>query len=187
MKNLVTRVFFGANNIVSGSLALAVVLSIALGCNCTKDLDLANLANSSNSAANSATPTTEAEVPSNAVVEGLVKETIEKFGDAVQTGNYSELHEYSSSNFQRTYTVEQVADGFKDYTKNKKMVGPILSKAVQLDAEFDRPPTVRKEKGSSILVASGKFKTKPYNVRFDFEYIMLGGEWKLLKLVINIP
>lgn len=187
MKNLLKKALFGGNNIVSGCVALAVVMSIALGCNCNKEFDLANLANSSNSASNTSTTQTEAAVPSNTVVEGLVKETINKFGEGVQTGDFTELHEYSSSNFQKTYTPEQVAEGFKSYTDKKKFVGPILKKAVALDAEFDRPPTVRKEKGLDILVASGKFKSKPYATRFDFEYVMLGGEWKLLKLVINIP
>jgi hypothetical protein len=191
MKNLVKKALFGGNNIVSGCVALTVVMSIALGCNCNKDFDLANLGKSdpSNSASNSATnsSTDSASVPSNSVVEGLVKETIVKFSDGVETGDFAELHEYSSTNFQRTYTVEQVAEGFKSYTDKKKIVVPILKKAAAKDAEFDRPPTVRKEKGLDILVASGKFATKPYGVRFDFEYVMLGGEWKLLKLVINIP
>ncbi len=191
MKNLFKKVFFGGNNIVSGTFALAVVLSVALGCNCGKDFDLANLGKSepSNSASNTATNSSSSSesVPSNSVVEGLVKETIEKFSDGVETGDFAELHEYSSANFQRTYTVEQVAQGFKSYTDKKKFVVPILNKAAAKDAEFDRPPTVRQEKGLDILVASGKFATKPYAVRFDFEYVMLGGEWKLLKLVINIP
>lgn len=191
MKNLAKKALFGGNNIVSGCVALAVVMSIALGCNCNKDFDLANLGKSepSNSASNSATnsSTDSDSVPSNSVVEGLVKETIEKFSDGVETGDFTELHEYSSTNFRRTYTVEQVAEGFKSYTDKKKIVVPILKKVDAKEAEFDRPPTVRQEKGLDILVASGKFATKPYGVRFDFEYVMLGGEWKLLKLVINIP
>lgn len=191
MKNLINKALFGGNNIVSGCVALAVVMSIALGCNCSKDLDLANLGKSepSNSASNTATNSSSSSesAPSNSVVEGLVKETLEKFSDGVETADFAELHEYSSSNFQRTYTVDQVAEGFKSYTDKKKVVVPILKKAAAKDAEFDRPPTVRRDKGLDILVASGKFATKPYGVRFDFEYVMLGGEWKLLKLVINIP
>lgn len=191
MKNLVNKLLLGGNNIASGCVALAVVMSIALGCNCSKDLDLANLGKSepSNSASNSSTNTSSSpeSVPSSSVVEGLVKETLEKFSDGVETGDFAELHEYSSTNFQRTYTVAQVAEGFKSYTDKKKIVAPILKKAAAKDAEFDRPPTVRQEKGLNVLVASGKFATKPYGVRFDFEYVMLGGEWKLLKLVINIP
>ncbi len=191
MKNLLNKALFGGNNLVTGCIALAVVLSIVLGCNCNKNFDLANLGKSepSNSASNSATNSTSSSesVPSDSVVEGLVKETLDKFSDAVETGDFAELHEYSSSNFQKTYTVDQIAEGFKSYTDKKKIVVPILKKAESKDAEFDRPPTVRREKGLDILVASGKFATKPYGIRFDFEYVMLGGEWKLLKLVINIP
>ncbi len=191
MKNLVKKALFGGNNIVSGCVALAVVMSIALGCNCNKEFDLANLGKSepSNSASNTATDSRSdsASVPSNSVVEGLVKETIEKFSDGVETGDFTDLRDYSSANFQNTYTADQVAEGFKSYTDKKKLVVPILKKAEAKDAEFDRSPSIRREKGLDILSASGKFATKPYGVRFDFEYVMLGGEWKLLKLVINIP
>lgn len=189
MKNLINKALFGGNNIVTGCVALAVVLSVALGCNCGKNFDLANLggSNSSNSASNTSSNSDSSEVPSNAVVEGLVKETLDKFGDAVETGDFTELRDYASANFQRTYTAEQVANGFASFTKNKKRVLPILKEAAAKDAEFDRPPAVRRQLGNDVLAAAGKFPTKKHVVGFDFEYVMLGGEWKLLKLVINIP
>ena len=133
------------------------------------------------------TNTGDKDAPSNVVVEALVKETINKFGAGVDSGNFTSLRDSASDTFQNKYSADQVAEGFQSYTAKKKIVVPILKKAVIKDAEFDRPPTVRQEKGLDILVASGKFATKPYGVRFDFEYVMLGGEWKLLKLVINIP
>ena len=191
MKSLINKAVFGGNNIVSGCVALAVVLSIALGCNCGKNFDLANLggSNPSNSASNTGSNSSLSpdSVPSNSVVEGLVKETLDKFSDAVETGDFTELREYSSANFQRTYTAEQVADGFASFTKNKKRVLPILNEAAAKEAEFDRPPTVRRQQGNDVLAAAGKLPTKRHIVGFDFEYVMLGGEWKLLKLVINIP
>ena len=133
------------------------------------------------------TNTGDKDAPSNVVVEALVKETINKFGAGVDSGNFTSLRDSASDTFQNKYSADQVAEGFKSYTDKKKVVVPILKKAAAKDAEFDRPPTVRRDKGLDILVASGKFATKPYGVRFDFEYVMLGGEWKLLKLVINIP
>ena len=190
MKNLLNKALFGGNNIAGGCVALAVVLSFALGCNCGKNFDLANIgsSNPSNSASNTSSNSgSSSEVPSNAVVEGLVKETLDKFGDAVETGDFTELRDYASANFQRTYTAEQVADGFASFTKNKKRVLPILKEAAAKDAEFDRPPAVRRQFGNDVLAAAGKLPTKKHVVGFDFEYVMLGGEWKLLKLVINIP
>ncbi len=176
-----------ANNFISGAIALGVVLSIALGCNCGKNLDLASLSTNSNSTSASNSTTTSDAVPSNAVVEGLVKDTMRKFRGAVNSKDFSELYNDASSDFQGTYTLSQVEAAFNSYTNKKGVVVPILDKVEAMDAEFDRPPSLRTEKSLNILVASGKFKTKPLNVRFDYEYIMRGGEWKLLKLVINIP
>lgn len=76
---------------------------------------------------------------------------------------------------------------FKSYIGKKSLVVPILRKVKDADADFTSAPSLRSEKGLKILVATGKFPTKPYAVRFDFEYVMRGGEWKLLKLVVNIP
>lgn len=191
MKTLARSLFVGSNNIVTGVIALAVVLSIALGCNCNKDFDLANLGKQdtpSNSAANSKTDTTSSsEVPSNSVVEGLVKDTISQFADAVDSGNFADLHSSASSDFQATYTVDQMATAFKSYTDKKRVVVPILEKADDMNAKFKNEPSIRTEKGLKILMAEGEFPTKPFKTRFDFEYVNRGGEWKLLKLIVNIP
>jgi len=189
MKNLFNELVFGKNAQVSGLIALAVVLSIALGCNCGKSFDLSNLSKESNTSttSNTKTDTSDNSTPSNSVVEGLVKETISQFSDAVDSGDFSELYDNASTDFQSTYTLEEMKTAFKSYTDKKSMVVPILGKSASMDADFPREPSIRTEKGLKILMAAGEFKTKPFKVRFDFEYVMRGGEWKLLKLVINIP
>lgn len=190
MKNLITELVFGTNAKLSGLIALAVVLSVALGCNCGKDFDLANLAKNTNTGgfSNSSNETSDdSSVPSDTVVEGLIKETMSEFADAVDTGDFNAIYNNASSDFQGTYTVDEMKTAFKSYTDKKKVVVPILNKIQGTDAEFDSPPSIRTEKGLNILVAKGKFKTKPFQTRFDYEYVMRGGEWKLLKLIINIP
>lgn len=188
MRNLLHEIIFGKNGKISGLIALAVVLSIALGCNCGKDFDLANLGKKDdNSTASNSSRSSDDSIPSNAVVEGLVKETMEDFADAVETGSFSDIYSKASEDFQGTYTLDEMTTAFKSYTDKKKLVVPILKKIPSTDADFDSPPGIRSEKSLKILMAKGKFKTKPFNVRFDYEYVMRGGEWKLLKLVINIP
>ena len=190
MKKIFNEIVFGKNTKFSGLIALAVIGSIALGCNCGKNFDLANLAKESNTASTSndaKTDSSDDSVPSNSVVEGLVKDSTSQFADAIESGDFSDLHRNASSDFQSTYTVEQMKTAFKSYTDKKSVVVPILNKAESKSAEFTRIPSIRSEKGLKILMAAGKFATKPYNVRFDYEYVMRGGEWKLLKLVVNIP
>lgn len=189
MKNLITELVFGRNAKLSGAIALAVVLSVALGCNCGKDFDLSNLAKNANTGgfSNSSNDRSDGSVPSDTVVEGLIKETMSEFADAIDTGDFNPIYNNASSDFQGTYTVDEMKTAFKSYTDKKKVVVPILRKIEGIDAEFDSPPSIRTEKSLNILVAKGKFKTKPFQTRFDYEYVMRGGEWKLLKLIINIP
>jgi hypothetical protein len=190
MKNFVREVFFGTNSLLSGLIALAVVGSIVLGCNCNKEFGT-----NTSSTSNSSTTTTPADtkpsdtdgVPSTSVVEGLVKDTIAEFNDAVQSGDFSAMHANASQDFQSTYSVEEMETAFKSYTEKKKVVAPIFSKIPSMSADFSSPPGLRTEKSLKILMAKGEFNTKPYKTRFDFEYVMRGGEWKLLKLIVNVP
>ena len=200
MKKLVSNILVGKDARVSGLIALTIVGLIALGCSCGKDFSFGNLSSNSNSnsgntstnnrnkeVASSDDEEPSGDVPSDAVVESLVKETTSEFSDAVDSGDFTQIHSNASSDFQSTYTVEEMAAAFKSYSEKKAIVVPILNKVAASDAEFTKPPSIRTEKGLKILVANGKFPTKPYNVRFDYEYVMRDDEWKLLKLIINIP
>lgn len=193
MRALINELLFGKNNFFSGLIALSIIGLIALGCNCNKDFNLANLtkndgnANGRNTEVSSNTSKSTGDTPSESETEALVKDTTDQFAEAVDTGDFSEIYANASSDFQNTYTLDEMTDAFKSYTDKRSVVVPILNKVGSAEAEFTKPPTIRSEKGLSILVASGKFPTKPYNVRFDYEYVMRSGEWKLLKLVINIP
>ncbi len=192
MKELLNELVFGKNALFSGMIALGIVATMVLGCNCGKSLDLANLAKESNSSSdsdrtNDKRTSSDDLVPSESVVEGLVKDTTDEFADAVDSEDFEALHSSASSDFQSTYSASEMRTAFKSYIDKKRVVLPILRKVSSASAEFSRPPSIRTEKGLKILMATGKFKTKPYNVRFDYEYVMRDGEWKLLKLVINIP
>jgi hypothetical protein len=199
MKNVISGILFGKDAKVSGLIALTIVGLIALGCSCGKNFDLSgigsnssNTSNSSNSRNKEVTSTDDDDatsdgVPSDSVVESLVKDTTAEFAEAVESGDFAQIHSNASSDFQNTYTVEEMTKAFKSYTEKKSVVVPILNKVGASDAEFTKPPSIRTEKGLKILVANGKFPTKPYNVRFDYEYVMRDGDWKLLKLIINIP
>ncbi len=200
MKDLVSRILFGKDAKVSGLIALTVVGLIALGCSCGKDIDFSKLGSNSNSGnsntnANSRVKETAStdddedsgDVPSDSEVERLVKDTTSEFSEAVESGDFNQIHSNASKDFQDTYTVDEMAEAFKSYSEKKSVVVPILNKVGNSDAEFTKPPSIRTEKGLKILVANGKFPTKPYNVRFDYEYVMRDGDWKLLKLIINIP
>lgn len=189
MKLLISKILFGKNTAASGAFATLIVLSIALGCTCPK-----NTSDSDNSKTASNAPADDpfksgkdGDVPSNAVVQGLVKDTMGLLADAVSSGDFSDLYANASADFRSTYTIEEVQKTFKAYVDKKKLVLPLLEKARSGDPKFSSPPSLRTEKSLKILVANGKFESKPYSVRFDTEYIYRDGQWKMLKLLVNIP
>jgi hypothetical protein len=145
---VIHELVFGKNPIVSGIAALAVIASIALGCNCGKNFaDLANEA--SNTAVTNSNTTTEdttsGDVPPESLVEGLVKETTADFADAVDSGDFSDLYENASSDFRSSYTEDEIKKAFKSYTDKKRIVLPVLKKVAATDAEFSQAPAIRTE------------------------------------------
>lgn len=193
MKNFVHEVFFGKNSLLSGLIALVVVGSIVLGCNCNTDTNTNTSTTSEPSTtANRASDTRTSDAdpngpPSDAVIEGMVKETIAEFNEAIQSGDFAAIHANASQDFQNTYTVDEMKTAFKSYTDKKDVVEPIFEKIPTMPAKFTTPAGIRTEKNLKILMTKGEFETKPFKTRFDFEYVMRDGQWKLLKLIVNVP
>ncbi|MCC6329864.1 MAG: hypothetical protein IT174_15225 [Acidobacteria bacterium] len=193
MKKLATSLFFGKDARLSGLIAFAIVGAIALGCTCSKEFGTTSNSSTSNSSTtgNSTTTTTETDtdsngIPSDPTLQALVKETTADFAQALDTNDFSEIYENASSDFKSTYTEDQMADVFKEFVQKKKLILPSLNKVPAASADFSPAPSIRQEKGLDILVLEGKFPTKPLNVKFEYEYVRRDGEWKLLKLVVNM-
>ncbi len=192
MKNILNKLVNGRDNKLSGLIALAVVLSIALGCNCTKSLDLNNTGSTSNTSSDnpfntSSTSSDDSDgVPGDALLNALVKETTADFAAAISAGDFSNMYEKASMDFKQSYTKDQLQNSFKDFIAQKSRVLPILAKAIASDPDFTSSPRIRTEQGLDILVTEGKYATKPLPVTFNYEYIKRDGKWKLLVLKIYI-
>ena len=192
MRNILNKIVSGKDNKVSGLIALAVVLSIALGCNCTKGLDLGNTSSSNSSSDNpfsnssSSSGDSDGDMPGDVLLKALVKETTADFAAAISSGDFTNMYEKSSANFQASYTKDEFQNAFKDFINKKKQVLPILAKGVSSDPEFTSSPRIRTEQGLSILVTEGKYSTKPLPITFNYEYVKRDGSWKLLVFKIYI-
>ena len=191
MKKLATTLLFGKDSRFSGLIAFAIVGAIALGCTCNKDFGTtgSDTPNSSNTSSTSNTSTTTADadgIPSDSTLQSMVKETTADFAKAIDTNDFSEIYEKSSSDFKNTYTQEQMSDVFKEFVSKKNFILPSLKKVDASTAEFSPAPRIREEQGLDILVLEGKFPTKPLNVKFEYEYVKRAGQWKLLKLIVNM-
>lgn len=183
MKTFVSKVIFGRDN-VSGFLALLVIALIALGCTCGKNLDLSNLGKNSNST--TADGSSDNDVPSKDYLDAIIAETTADFNYAITVNDFSKMYAKASSDFKSTYTEEEFKNYFKDFVTKKKVIAPILAKAVTMDPDLSPEPSIRTEQGLDILVVKGKYATKPVPVTFEYEYVKRNDEWKLLKLIVKL-
>ena len=188
MKKLISKLFLGTGNVLSGAIALCVVASIALGCNCGKNFDLANLGKNSNSAANSSSDdSASAEgMPSQEYLDAIIAETTADFNYAITLNDFSKMYEKASSDFKNTYTQAEFENTFKGFVEKKRVIIPILAKTVTMDPELSPEPYIRHEQGLDILVVKGKYATKPVPMSFEYEYVKRNDEWKLLKLIVRL-
>ena len=198
----IKQLLFGTSSKINGLIAFMIVASVALGCTCGKNFDLANMGkdNDTNSTrpANTSYNSTRAgdddatnadddeTVPSKAMVDSLVSSTTKEFASAIDSEDFSTLYNNSSKEFQSSYTEDQTKEIFKVFITSKKRVNPILEKAQTLEPDYSAPPSYRTEQGHQIIVANGKYNTKPLPTNFEYEFIENDGDWKMLKLIVKI-
>lgn len=118
-------------------------------------------------------------VPSERVLEALVKATLLTFNDANVTGNYEVFHAKLSKPFREQFPVERLARRFQDF--NKKHIDFDIVAA--LKPAYDPSPAVD---GDGKLLVKGYFPTEPLRVYFNLEFIPSDGEWKLISINVKV-
>jgi hypothetical protein len=189
MKELVRNIFMGRSNTVNGLFALAFIAAVALGCNCGKGFDFGNTSSSSNSSSADdpyGTSTSDSQMPGDALIKALIRETTADFAYSISEGDFSKMYEKTSTDFKTTYTKDQMQDFFKDFIAKKRQLLPIFLKANSMEPELSPAPSVRTENGLSILSVNGKYPTKPLPITFTYEYVNRGGNWRLAVLKMYV-
>jgi len=192
MKKLIDYVLNGRSNLINGLIAMLIVASIALGCNCNKGMDFGNVSSTSNSNtssdpfSSSSDDDDAAGVPGDALLNALVAETTADFAYSVSESDFQKMYDKASTDFQNTYTKDQMQDFFKDFISKKRQIVPILNKAYGMKPDLSPAPSIRTEQGLDILVVNGKYATKPVPVTFNYEYVKRGGSWKMLVLKVYL-
>jgi hypothetical protein len=194
MRRLIKELLTGKNNFMSGVIALGIVSTIALGCNCNKDFgNLGTNTESNTTVANTeATPkktspedalsdSSRGDVPSEREMERLVKRTLLDFNDAVQKGDFTDFHSKISKVWKKTASPEKFNQGFSEFIQKKIDISNIEGKV----ASFDPQPNVKRKSGYKVLEAKGKYDTSPLPVRFENEYIQEDGDWKLISIRVD--
>ncbi len=111
--------------------------------------------------------------------EILIKTTLLSFNDANVTQNYTVLHSKLSKQFRDQFSPERLKEVFKPFVEQKIDIDLIAAKAPipSKDAEVD-------DRG--VLSLNGHFDTKPSHVFYDLGYVMSDGEWKPIKINVNV-
>lgn len=170
----------------NGLVALAIISSIALGCNCGKNFD--DLAKDTSNSSTKDNPFGDKAdgIPGDDLLNALVKETTADFAFAISNNDFSKIHEKASKDFQSSISIEKMKSEFKVFVDRKNQYLPSLAKVSSTKAEYSTPPALRSEQGLDILMTKGKFDTKPNPITFDYEYVKRDGRWKLLKLIVKM-
>jgi hypothetical protein len=117
--------------------------------------------------------------PSAMLQEMLIKVSLLTFNDANLTGNYSVFHARLSKPFRDQYPPERLAEGFKGFRDQKIDLDLIAVK---------QPIPVEEAKvdDRGVLTLKGYFDTQPSRVNYDLAFIMSDGDWKLIRINVDV-
>lgn len=118
-------------------------------------------------------------IPGPELQEVLVKASLLSFNDANVTGNYAVFHAKLSKPFRDQFSPEKLADIFKEFR----------DKHIDLDIVAAKKPIGVEEpkiSDSGILSMKGYFDTTPSRVNYDLAFITSDGEWKLIKINVDV-
>jgi hypothetical protein len=118
-------------------------------------------------------------VPGAELQEILIKASLLTFNDANVTGNYAVLYAKLSKPFRDQFPPDKLATVFKEFR----------DKHIDFDLVAAKKPVAAEEpkvddKGQ--LTLKGYFDTAPSRVNYDLAFIMSDGEWKLIKINVDL-
>jgi hypothetical protein len=118
-------------------------------------------------------------VPGAELQEVLIKASLLSFNDANVTGNYAVFHAKLSKPFRDQFAPEKLAEIFKEF-RDKRIDFDIVAAKKPIAAEEP------KIDDRGVLALKGYFDTTPSRVNYDLAFIMSDGEWKLIKINVDV-
>jgi hypothetical protein len=178
----------GRGNVISGIIALSIIMLIALGCTCGKNFDLGNSSTTSNTSSGNnvfGDDDDSSDVDDN-LAKATIKATTAQFANAISTEDFSSLYADTATEFRSKYSEDELKSQFSDFLRQKRQLLPILATAVAMDPEFTDGPSTRSEASETVLSVSGKYPTKPLPMTFKYEYVKRQSKWWLLRLEVYV-
>ncbi|MEJ0076371.1 MAG: hypothetical protein WDO17_13145 [Alphaproteobacteria bacterium] len=117
-------------------------------------------------------------VPGPELQEILIKASLLSFNDANVTGNYAVFHAKLSKPFRDQFPPDKLATVFKEFR----------DKRIDFDLIAAKKPISEEPKvdDRGVLSIKGYFDTTPTRVNYDLAFIMSDGEWKLIKIEVDM-
>ena len=117
--------------------------------------------------------------PDDRTVARLIRQSMNEFAQAISHRSFVNFYADVSKAWQSQLSetqLERAFQGFIDQDVN-------LTGVTDLSPVFDATPMVSTE---GLLLVSGHYPTKPYEVIFVFKYVYENEEWKLFGLDVNL-
>jgi hypothetical protein len=121
----------------------------------------------------------QVKVPGLELQEVLIKTSLLSFNDANVTGDYAVFHAKLSKPFRDQFPPDKLATVFKEF-RDKHIDFDIVAAKKPINAEEP------KVDDRGVLSIKGYFDTTPTRVNYDLAFIMSDGEWKLIKIDVNV-
>jgi len=121
----------------------------------------------------------EDKVPNPQLQEVLIKTSLLTLNDANITGNYAVLHAKLAKPFRDQFTPEKLKQAFKSLADQKLDYGLIAARRPVAGGEA----TIDSR---GALHLHGYFDTRPSRLTYDLDFVPSEGEWKPIKLNIDI-
>jgi hypothetical protein len=118
-------------------------------------------------------------LPDKAGQEVLIKATLLTFNDANVTGIYTVLHAKLSKPFRDQFSPEKLKAAFKDFA----------DKHIDFDLIAAKTPVPSEEavvNDQGVLKLYGYFDTKPSRLNYQLEFIRSDGDWKAIKINVDL-
>lgn len=118
-------------------------------------------------------------IPGAELQEVLIKAALLSFNDANVTGNYAVFHAKLSKPFRDQFPPEKLAQIFNEF-RDKHIDFDIIAAKRPISAEEPRISD------NGVLSIKGYFDTTPSRVNYDLAFIKSDGEWRLIKINVDV-
>jgi hypothetical protein len=118
-------------------------------------------------------------MPEPAKIVLLLRSTMMTLNDAVQTGNFTVLHDIGAPNFREANSAARLSQQFSDLASR----GVDLSATSIITPRMTEDPTLDQHKG--MLHVKGYFPGQPIEIDFEVLYQAIGGHWRLFGLSVQ--